>query len=326
MKTTPQSIRWDNGTLELLDQRQLPTSEIYLTIKDPESAAEAIKNLTVRGAPAIGITAAFGMVLAAIRKDDLYLAGAILKKSRPTAINLSWAVDEMLVIVNQKPSDLVESLEKRAVGIYLGEISMCKNIGKHGAALIQPDSGVLTHCNARGLAVTEIGTATAPLYHAHSKGVSFRVFAKETRPVLQGARLTAWELNAAGIDVTVICDSADAHLMALGHIDIAIVGADRVTANGDIVNKIGTRSLAIACAYHGIPFYVAFPSSTYDPQTAQGLDVKIEERPSSEVTTSLPFPIDVPVRNPAFDVTPNELVTGYLTEHGLFESIDEAVK
>ena len=195
---------------------------------------------------------------------------------------------------------------------------MCRAIGRHGGHLIAPGANLLTHCNAGALAVSELGTATAPMYRAHERGVPFHVFVDETRPVLQGARLTAWELGAAGIDCTLICDGAAAHLMGLGQVDLVIVGTDRVTANGDVVNKIGTRALAIAAHWHDVPFYVACPASTFDSDTPTGADVAIEERGAEELTASIPTPTEVRVRNPAFDVTPAELVTGYITDRGLF--------
>ncbi|MYE23110.1 MAG: S-methyl-5-thioribose-1-phosphate isomerase, partial [Gammaproteobacteria bacterium] len=209
-------------------------------------------------------------------------------------------------------------LVEEARTIHAEDAAMCRAIGRHGGHLIAPGANLLTHCNAGALAVSELGTATAPMYLAHELGVPFHVFVDETRPVLQGARLTAWELGAAGIDCTLICDGAAAHLMGLDQVDLVIVGTDRVTANGDVVNKIGTRALAIAAHWHDVPFYVACPASTFDSATPTGADVAIEERGGEELTASIPTPAEVRVRNPAFDVTPTELVTGYITERGLF--------
>ena len=213
-----------------------------------------------------------------------------------------------------------------AEAIHHEDVEMCRAIGANGVGLIDPGSAVLTHCNAGALAVSALGTATAPLYLAHEAGVRFKVFVDETRPLLQGARLTAWELVRSGLDVTLICDNMVSHLMSEGTIDIVIVGADRVTANGDVVNKIGTRGIAIASRYHGIPFHVAFPSSTFDADTATGADVDIEQRDASEVTDSIRVAPGVQIRNPAFDVTPAELVTSWITDCGRIETARDLAK
>ena len=317
--TLPTPIRWRDGRLWLLDQRRLPDEVRYEQQDDAGTVARAIRDLHIRGAPAIGVAAAYAMAMAWRDGDDLETAAAELRVARPTAVNLAWAVDRMLDAANQS-RDLVD--EARTV--HDEDRTMCEAIGRHGAMLIKPDSGLLTHCNAGALAVSHLGTATAPMYVAHGAGVPFHVYVDETRPVLQGSRLTSWELTQAGIDHTLICDSAAAHLMADGAIDLVIVGADRVTANGDTVNKIGTRGLAIVARYQGIPFYVACPSSTFDPATAAGADVAIEERPAAEVTEGMPAVAGVKVRNPAFDVTPAELVTAYVTERGILEDIGDA--
>lgn len=285
--------------------------------KDAFDVAQAIRELKVRGAPAIGIAAAYAMAMTWRSGVDLVDAAHTLRAARPTAVNLAGAVDRMLA-ADGRGADLVE--EARA--IHAEDRAMCEAIGRHGAYLIKPDSRVLTHCNAGALAVSHLGTATAPMYVAHRAGVSFHVYVDETRPVLQGARLTSWELSRAGIDHTLICDSAAAHLMAEGAVDLVIVGADRVTANGDTVNKIGTRALAIVARYHDVPFYVACPTSTLDLKTARGADVVIEERAATEVTGTIPTVAGVKARNPAFDVTPGELVTAYLTDEGLREPND----
>lgn len=321
--TAPHAIVWEDGDLLLLDQRRLPSVVAYEPQKSLEEVVQSIRTLVVRGAPAIGITAAYGMVIAASQGIAPQTAAVALKAARPTAVNLAWAVDRLLAVIGElEPNaDVTGVLCAEAQAIHAEDRAMCRAIGEHAAHLIVHDSAVLTHCNAGALAVSELGTATAPMYVAHSAGVGFRVYVDETRPVLQGARLTAWELNEAGIDVTLICDAAAPHLMSEGAIQLAIVGADRVAANGDVVNKIGTRGLAIACAYHDIPFYVALPSSTYDPDTPCGADVKIEERGAEEVTGPIATVANILVRNPAFDVTPAGLVTGYLTEHGALSDI-----
>ncbi|MDE0691724.1 MAG: S-methyl-5-thioribose-1-phosphate isomerase [Gammaproteobacteria bacterium] len=310
----PKSVRWHDGRLWLLDQRALPDVVSEIELHDAGEVAVAIRDLVVRGAPAIGIAAAYGMALAWRGGDDLDSAAKTLLAARPTAVNLAWAVRRMLA-VDANGGDLVEE----ARTIHAEDAAMCRAIGRHGGHLIAPDANLLTHCNAGALAVSELGTATAPMYLAHERGVPFHVFVDETRPVLQGARLTAWELGAAGIDCTLICDGAAAHLMGLGQVDLVIVGTDRVTANGDVVNKIGTRALAIAAKWHDVPFYVACPASTFDSATPTGADVAIEERGAEELTASIPVPAQVRVRNPAFDVTPAELVTGYITDRGLFD-------
>lgn len=310
----PKSVRWHGGRLWLLDQRALPDVVSEVELHDAGEVAVAIRDLVVRGAPAIGIAAAYGMALAWRGGEDLDSAANTLLAARPTGVNLAWAVRRMLEAA-AKGGDLVEE----ARTIHAEDAAMCRAIGRHGGHLIAPGANLLTHCNAGALAVSELGTATAPMYLAHERGVPFHVFVDETRPVLQGARLTAWELGVAGIDCTLVCDGAAAHLMGLGQVDLAIVGTDRVTANGDVVNKIGTRALAIAAHWHDVPFYVACPASTFDAATPSGADVTIEERDAEEVTASIPTPAEVRVRNPAFDVTPAELVTGYVTDRGLFD-------
>ena len=315
--TVPAPIRWQDGKLVLLDQRRLPDAVVFEEQGDVASVVRAIREMRVRGAPAIGIAAAYGMVVAERTGACLADSAAQLRQARPTAVNLAWALDRMLDAHAEGRELLVE-----AQAIHAEDAAMCTAIGRHGAPLIHPGTNVLTHCNAGALAVSTLGTATAPMYVAHEAGVTFHVYVDETRPVLQGARLTAWELGQAGIDHTLVCDNAAAHLMAEGQVDLVVVGTDRVTANGDVVNKIGTRSLAIVARYHDVPFYVACPSSTFDPHTCTGADVPIEERPAGEVTAHIPAVSDVRVRNPAFDVTPADLVTGYITEHGIEESSD----
>ena len=310
----PASIRWRDGRLWLLDQRKLPDAVIYEEQRSARDVAAAIAQMTVRGAPAIGIAAAYGMALAAKAGEPLPAAAATLIAARPTAVNLAWAVQRVLA---------APSPEAAAVAIHQEDVAMCQAIGANGVGLIDDGCAALTHCNAGALAVSTLGTATAPLYLAHAAGKRFSVFVDETRPALQGARLTAWELLRAGLDVTLICDSAAAHLMAEGGIDLVIVGADRVAANGDVVNKIGTRALAIVSRYHGVPFYVALPASTFDPAAANGAAVVIEERDAGEVTGPIPAPPGVAARNPAFDVTPAELVTAWITDRGRFHTAAE---
>ena len=295
----------------LLDQRKLPEEVVYAEQTSAEMVAASIAGMQVRGAPAIGIAAAYGLALDAHAGRDVARAARLLVAARPTAVNLAWAVSRVLAA-----SDAVAEAE----AIHREDAEMCRAIGANGMGLIDPGSAVLTHCNAGALAVSALGTATAPLYLAHEAGVRFKVFVDETRPLLQGARLTAWELVRAGLDVTLICDNMVSHLMSEGMIDIVIVGADRVTANGDVVNKIGTRGIAIASRYHGIPFHVAFPSSTFDADTATGADVDIEQRDASEVTDSIRVAPGVQIQNPAFDVTPAELVTSWITDCGRIET------
>ena len=309
--TVPAAIRWEGGRLWLLDQRKLPEEVVYAEQTSAEMVAASIAGMQVRGAPAIGIAAAYGLALDARAGRDVARAARLLVATRPTAVNLAWAVNRVLAA-----SDAVAEAE----AINREDAEMCRAIGANGLGLIKPGSAVLTHCNAGALAVSALGTATAPLYLAHKAGVRFKVFVDETRPLLQGARLTAWELVREGLDVTLICDSMVSHLMSERMIDCVIVGADRVTANGDVVNKIGTRGIAIASRYHGIPFHVAFPSSTFDAETPTGADVDIEQRDASEVTDSIRVAPGVQIRNPAFDVTPAELVTSWITDCGRIET------
>ncbi|MEQ8486643.1 MAG: S-methyl-5-thioribose-1-phosphate isomerase [Pseudomonadales bacterium] len=321
--TVPAAVEWDGHRLRLLDQRRLPGQIEHLQIDDIDDAIDAIRTLAVRGAPAIGIAAAYALVVAmgrpaAPRSPDAFLSrldalAEPLRAARPTAVNLAWAVDRVRRRAAREPT--LAAIRDEAESIHREDVAICQGIGRHGAPLIEPGTGVLTHCNAGALAVSALGTATAPMYLRHQAGVRFRVFVDETRPLLQGARLTAWELDRAGLDVTLICDNAAASLMAAGEVQLVLVGTDRVTANGDVVNKIGTLNLAVLCRHFGIPFYVACPSSTFDGATASGALVAIEQRPAAEVLGDAAA--RVAVRNPAFDVTPAELVTGIITEHGI---------
>jgi methylthioribose-1-phosphate isomerase len=330
-----QSVRWENDELILLDQTKLPEQTEFLTLSDVKQVWDAIERLKVRGAPAIGITAAYGVyvairhvqvntaeeLLAEIKKQADYLAA-----SRPTAVNLFWALNRMVnkatevVAQGKSVAEVKEVLLEEAKAIQAEDEAVCRAIGEHALTLFSDGMGVLTHCNAGGLATAKYGTATAPMYLAHEKGWNIKVFADETRPVLQGARLTAYELQQAGIDVTLICDNMAAKVMANGWVQAVIVGTDRVAANGDVANKIGTYGLAVLARAHNIPFYVAAPLSSIDLETPTGKEIPIEEREAAEITHGLGrqiAPVDIKVYNPAFDVTPNEYVTAIITEKGI---------
>jgi len=333
LKKLPQAIRWDDDVLTLLDQTRLPLEIVFEVQETPEQVWQSILALKVRGAPAIGVAAAYGLCVAMqpfigakVQEfmDALADQAAYLNSARPTAVNLGWALRRMQKMAEAQTCldsrDLYELLVAEAKAIHAEDIGLCEGMAHHGAPLIKPGMGVLTHCNAGSLATTGLGTATAPMYLAHEQGVPFKVFADETRPLLQGARLTAWELAQGGIDVTLITDSMAAHMMAIGQIDLVITGTDRVAANGDVANKIGTLGLAILAKYFDIPFYVACPSSTIDFETADGSAIPIEEREADEVTcfgSARVATEATKVRNPAFDVTPNELVAGLITEKGI---------
>lgn len=325
--SVPEAVTWENGELFLLDQRLLPHEVVVNPIRDLDTAITNIQRLSVRGAPAIGIAAAYALCVAArpyatsaTFADELNADCDKLIDARPTAINLAWAArkirDAGLAAHNADPIAAMINLAEK---IHADDRAQCRRIGEAGLELLPIPSGrptgVITHCNAGALAVSELGTATAPMYAAHGAGRSLKVFVDETRPLLQGARLTAWELDAAGIDVALLCDNAAASALATGEVDCAIVGTDRVAANGDVANKIGTLMLAIACKHFGVPFYVACPSSTFDPDCPTGADIPIEHRDAAEVRRS--DAADVPVYNPAFDVTPAELVTAFITDEGV---------
>jgi methylthioribose-1-phosphate isomerase len=328
-------IEWLGKSVRILDQRALPQSETHMELKEVADFAQAIRTLALRGAPLIGIAAAMGVAVEAARRAvspwdtfEARVRHAIneLNQTRPTAVNLFWALGRMQKVLDagketRDPEVTARALETEALRIYEEDLDMGYKIGEIGAELIEEGSTVLTHCNAGGLATSGYGTAIAPVYVAHSRGVSLRVIADETRPLLQGARLTAWELKHAGIDVTVICDSAAHLMMARGAVDIAFVGADRITARGDVANKVGTYGVALSARANGVPFYVAAPSSTIDPDLTSGSDIPIEERDEDEVTTiagTRVVPQGVRAANPAFDVTPAALITGIITEKGLF--------
>jgi methylthioribose-1-phosphate isomerase len=315
----PASIQWigdaRTGFLRLLDQTQLPHTIAHLDCRDIDTLWSAIRRLVVRGAPAIGVAAAYGCVIGA---QTGQLAHAIdhLATSRPTAVNLFWALDRVKALNSSDPDLLLT----HARDIHAQDAAMCLAIGRHAQHLIAPGSGILTHCNAGALATAGIGTATAPLYLAHAAGRRFKVFSDETRPLLQGGRLTAWELGQAGIDVTVICDSMASQVMREGRVNLVIVGADRIAANGDTANKIGTYQLAIAARHHRVPFYVAAPSSTFDLACPAGSDIPIEQRSADEIA----HPPGSSVYNPAFDVTPADLITAIITERGIIQPVTPA--
>ncbi len=305
MKSTVEPIRWKGDRLELLDQRLLPEKTVYVTCRTAAEVAQAIRDMVVRGAPAIGCAAAFGVVLSKGSPDSYEVLG----KSRPTAVNLFWALERM-----KKAKDL----EREARNIYDEDLAANRAMGSLGAKLIPERARVMTHCNTGALATAGFGTALGVIRSAKDKKIS--VIANETRPYLQGARLTAWELVQEGIPCTLITDSMAGHLMSKGEVDVIVVGADRIAANGDVANKIGTYTLAVLAKRHGIPFYVAAPLSTFDASIPDGSHISIEERPAAEVTgygEKRWAPEGVAVRNPAFDVTPAELVTGIICEKGV---------
>jgi len=334
----PPAVEWAgdlNGCLRLIDQTLLPHELRIIECRSAEEVADAIKRLVVRGAPAIGIAAAMGACLG-IRDletdnpDELIAqlrnTAAYLESSRPTAVNLSWAVRRMIRVAEENAALPVARLKVRlldeARAIRDEDERMCRAIGEHGAHLLTDGDGVLTHCNAGALATAGYGTALAPIFLAHQHGKLLRVFADETRPLLQGARLTTWELMQAGIDVTLITDSMAGAVMKEGRVQKVITGADRIAANGDTANKIGTYSLAILARAHNIPFYVAAPSSTFDLSMRDGEAIPIEERDPEEVTCGFgrrTAPENVKVYNPAFDVTPAHLIAAIITEQGIVE-------
>jgi len=327
------TVAWKGDNLELIDQTLLPTEYRVIACDTVEQVWEAIKQLRVRGAPAIGVAAGFGVVIgarSAASGDRAEVeraargAADYLATSRPTAVNLFWALDRMRACMDVHGevdgAGLLALLEQEALAIYEEDRAMCRAIGAAGAPLIKDGMGVLTHCNAGGLATADYGTALAVMFSAHEQGRRFHVYADETRPLLQGARLTTWELMQAGIDVTLICDNMAAHVMKEGRVQIVITGADRITANGDAANKIGTYGVALLAKAHSIPFYIAAPRSTFDFSLPNGSHIPIEERGAEEVTEGFgrrTAPEGVKVYSPAFDVTPHALIHGFITEKGL---------
>jgi methylthioribose-1-phosphate isomerase len=343
MPAIPAALRWTGdvpGVLEILDQTLLPGRLEWIACRDVDAVVEAISGLRVRGAPAIGIAGAYGLAVAAIEamRDGLGPAaarahvlarGELLACARPTAVNLRWAVERALAAVADLPDStdaaaLATALVAEARAIHDEDRRLCAAIGRHGAALL-PDGGVITHCNTGALATGGDGTALAAITTAWEQGRSLEVFADETRPLFQGARLTAWELVQRGIPVTVLVDGAAGHLLKSGRINACIVGADRITAGGDVANKIGTYTLAVLAREHGVPFYVAAPSSTFDLAIESGADITIEERAAAEVLAPLGVaaaPTGARAYNPAFDVTPARLITAIVTERGVIRPVN----
>lgn len=323
-----------NHALVIIDQTQLPYNTEILSLTRQEDIWEAIYLLKVRGAPAIGVAAGIGIYLASREIEaydfhDFYekfkKAKDYLDSARPTAVNLSWALNRMEGVVlenkDRSVSEIVELLHKEAVEIREEDIWVCRMIGEYGLSLVKPGNGLLTHCNAGQLATVKYGTATAPMYLGHERGYNFRIFSDETRPLLQGARLTSFELKESGLDVTVICDNMSAAVMRNGWVNAVFVGCDRVALNGDTANKIGTSMVALAAGRYGIPVYVCAPTSTIDRNTPTGREIHIEERPAEEVVEmwyeKRMAPEGVKVFNPAFDVTDNDLIAGIVTEYGI---------
>lgn len=324
------TVKWEKNSLIVLDQRLLPVREKYLRLKNVMDVFEAIRNMTVRGAPLIGVTAAYGVVLGCLealktkKREKIFRAIEILKKSRPTAVNLFWALSRMKNCLDKVKDRPLEEIFERALEeankIREEDIISNKKIGEHGEKLLKDNWNVLTHCNAGALATAGWGTALGVIRSACERGKRIHVFVDETRPVLQGSRLTAWELMKDGINVTLISDNASAYFMKKGEINCVLVGADRIAMNGDVANKIGTLKLAVLAHYFKIPFYVAAPSSTVDFNISSGEEIPIEERGADEVKKIGNFniaPKNVEVKNPSFDVTPSELITAIITEKGV---------
>ncbi|MFL5582461.1 MAG: S-methyl-5-thioribose-1-phosphate isomerase [Gemmatimonadaceae bacterium] len=330
-----ESVRWSPewGAVRIIDQRELPERVVERDLRTLDEVCDAIASLAVRGAPAIGVAGAMGLVASLAPYADapaIVFAAKLaehagrIRATRPTAVNLPWAIDRMLGRAardrGRAPREVMDALRDEATRILDEDRAMCRRIGEHGLPLLPDGARVLTHCNAGALATGGIGTALAPVYLAAEAGRKVEVYADETRPLLQGSRLTAWELARAGIPVTVLADNMAASLMRAGRVDLVLVGADRIAANGDVANKIGTYALAVAAHHHRIPFYVAAPASTFDARTRTGDQIEIEQRPRDEIAAGLgrvTAPSDVPVYNPAFDVTPAELVTAIVSDRGV---------
>lgn len=327
------SIEWKDGRVRMIDQRRLPHEYVLVEFEDYKSVAQAIREMYIRGAPAIGAAAAYGLALAATRSgaktrkgllSDLEKAAQMLRQTRPTASNLFWALERMLRKARDEGLEGVgqiqEALVAEAEAIALEDVEINKRMGEHGAVLISDGDNILTHCNAGALATVDYGTALAPIRVAHAQGKRIHVYVDETRPRLQGARLTAWELMREGVPLTLIADNAAGHFIQTGKVDIILVGADRVAANGDVANKIGTYKLAVVAKENGVPFYAVVPTPTIDLSLPCGTQIPIEERDASEVThirRQRIAPQGVPVANPAFDITPHRYLTGIITEHGV---------
>ena len=324
----------ENNAVVIIDQTKLPGKIEIISLHTAQEIWNAIYLLQVRGAPAIGVAAAYGIYVLAKRMDtedyDTFYREFVRQKeyldsSRPTAVNLSWALNRMQRVVEAHSGETVaqikEALHRESVAIQEEDIWVCRMIGEHGLTLVKPGDGILTHCNAGQLATSKYGTATAPIYLGEERGYHFHVFADETRPLLQGARLTAFELQSSGVDVTLICDNMSATVMKNGWVNAVFVGCDRVAANGDAANKIGTSVLAAVAKYYGVPVYICAPTSTIDLNTPTGAEIKIEQRPAEEVTEmwykERMAPEGIKVFNPAFDVTDHELIAGIVTEYGV---------
>jgi len=332
-----EAVKWapSGDALRIIDQTRLPGERVERDLRTLEEMCEAIETLAVRGAPAIGVAAAIGLVVSVLSSRNeprerllsrIEENAAALRATRPTAVNLPWALDRMLNRSRSSDgssSDLLDALREEATAILDEDRAMCRRIGENGLPLIPDGARVLTHCNAGALATSGIGTALAPIYLAVEQGRRVEVFVDETRPLLQGSRLTAWELDQAGIPVTVLADNMAASLMRSGAIDLCIVGADRIAANGDVANKIGTYPLAVLARHHELPIYVAAPTSSFDPSTATGADIVIEQRPAREVANGFgtrTAPEGARIYNPAFDVTPAELVSAIVSDRGLYRA------
>jgi len=327
------SIEWHNGTVRMIDQRLLPTTFQRLECTSYEDVAEAIRDMAIRGAPAIGAAGAFGMALAARQSQarsgdamlsDLYAAAERLEAARPTAVNLSWAVSRMLQCAERKedPAAIRDALLEGAQALADEDVEINKRLGEHGASLVQDGDTLLHHCNTGALATVDYGTALGVIRTAHEQGKKIHVLVDETRPRLQGARLTTWELQQLDIPFTLIADNAAGHFLRSGQVNIVLVGADRVAANGDVANKIGTYKLALAAQDNGVPFYPCVPTSTVDLALPSGDEIPIEERPAEEITEvayrGQPIaPEGIVVANPAFDITPHRYVSGIVTENGI---------
>jgi methylthioribose-1-phosphate isomerase len=329
------TIEWKDDTVVMIDQRKLPGAEVYVTCKTAPEVARAIKTMVIRGAPAIGVAAAMGIALGMKKSKatgtkrfatEFQKTCDLMAVTRPTAVNLFWAIDQMKMAFAEvahrgcSVHEIAQRLEAAAVRIHDDDVANCRAMGAHGATLVPDTARILTHCNAGALATAGYGTALGVIRAAVEQGKHVAVLADETRPFLQGARLTAWELVKDGIDTTVITDNMAGSMMRLGHVDLVVVGADRIAANGDVANKVGTYPVAVLAREHGIPFYVAAPLSTIDLGTPDGGRIPIEERSDREVThvgSSRLTPEGVRVRNPAFDVTPNKFVTAIVTERGV---------
>jgi len=331
------TIEWKEEGIVMIDQRKLPSAEVYVTCKTAPEVARAIKTMVIRGAPAIGVAAAMGIALG-MRKSkatgtkqlatEFQKTCDLLAATRPTAVNLFWAIDRMkrtfaaAAHAGCSVDEIRQRLDHEAHAIHDEDVASCRSMGAHGASLVPQTANILTHCNAGALATAGYGTALGVIRAAVAQGKKIAVLADETRPFLQGARLTAWELVKDGIDTTVITDNMAASMMRLGHVDLVVVGADRIAANGDVANKVGTYGVAVLAKEHGIPFYVAAPTSTFDPATPNGAAIPIEQRGGDEVASwqgTRTAPAGVQVWNPAFDMTPAELITSIITDKGIFK-------